>query len=111
VLAKVNPGGEHASSRDNSRRDQQHETQSRERGARDVRVLPSIAQRGPVGGLLMARCGPHDGTELRREPENLTRVEAAKQELEEIMGFGRGILLWLLGIPLPIIILLALFWR
>jgi hypothetical protein len=30
---------------------------------------------------------------------------------EEIMGFGRGLLLWLLGIPLPIIILLALFWR
>jgi len=27
------------------------------------------------------------------------------------MGMGRGILLWLLGIPLPIIILLALFWR
>jgi len=27
------------------------------------------------------------------------------------MGFGRGILLWLIGIPLPIIILLALFWR
>jgi len=24
---------------------------------------------------------------------------------------GRGILLWLIGIPLPIIILLALFWR
>jgi len=24
---------------------------------------------------------------------------------------GKGILLWLLGIPLPIIILLALFWR
>jgi len=24
---------------------------------------------------------------------------------------GRGLLLWLLGIPLPIIILLALFWR
>jgi len=30
---------------------------------------------------------------------------------EEIMGFGRGALLWLLGIPLPIIILLALFWH
>jgi hypothetical protein len=28
-----------------------------------------------------------------------------------IMGFGKGALLWLLGIPLPIIILLALFWR
>jgi len=27
------------------------------------------------------------------------------------MGFGKGILLWLIGIPLPIIILLALFWH
>jgi hypothetical protein len=27
----------------------------------------------------------------------------------EIMG--RGILLWLLGVPIPIIILLALIWR
>jgi hypothetical protein len=25
------------------------------------------------------------------------------------MGFGRGLLLWLIGIPLPIIILLALY--
>jgi hypothetical protein len=31
--------------------------------------------------------------------------------VEDNMGFGKGILLWLLGIPLPIIILLALFWR
>ena len=30
---------------------------------------------------------------------------------ETVMGFGRGILLWLLGVPLPIIILLALFWH
>jgi hypothetical protein len=30
---------------------------------------------------------------------------------EGIMGFGRGALLWLLGIPLPVIILLALFWH
>ena len=30
---------------------------------------------------------------------------------EDTMGFGRGLPLWLLGIPLPIIILLALFWR
>jgi hypothetical protein len=28
-----------------------------------------------------------------------------------VMGFGRGALLWLLGIPLPIILLLALFWH
>ena len=30
-------------------------------------------------------------------------------EKEEEMG--RGILLWLIGIPIPIIILLALFWK
>jgi len=24
---------------------------------------------------------------------------------------GRGILLWLLGVPIPVIILLALFWH
>jgi len=26
------------------------------------------------------------------------------------MGLGKGALLWLLGIPLPIIILLVIFW-
>jgi hypothetical protein len=31
--------------------------------------------------------------------------------MEVVMGFGRGALLWLIGIPLPIIILLALFMR
>jgi hypothetical protein len=31
--------------------------------------------------------------------------------MELTMGFGRGALLWLLGVPLPIVLLLALFWR
>jgi hypothetical protein len=31
--------------------------------------------------------------------------------MEDTMGFGRGLLLWIIGIPLPIILLLALFWR
>jgi hypothetical protein len=31
--------------------------------------------------------------------------------MEADMGFGRGLLLWILGITLPIILLLALFWR
>ena len=31
--------------------------------------------------------------------------------VEETMTFGRGALLWLLGIPLPVIIILALFTR
>jgi hypothetical protein len=30
---------------------------------------------------------------------------------DNIMGLGRGALLWLLGIPLPIILLLVLFWH
>jgi hypothetical protein len=29
----------------------------------------------------------------------------------EMGVMGRGILLWLLGIPIPVIILLALFWH
>ena len=31
--------------------------------------------------------------------------------LREITIMGRGILLWLLGVPIPIIILLALIWH
>jgi hypothetical protein len=49
----------------------------------------------------------------RKEPASLHPCcwrESHKPE-EEPMGFGRGALLWLLGIPLPIILLLALFWR
>jgi hypothetical protein len=45
---------------------------------------------------------------------NFAAVAALKRRKpiwRTIMGFGRGLLLWLLGIPLPIIILLAIFWR
>jgi hypothetical protein len=39
-------------------------------------------------------------------------VSSSTEATEDcIMGFGRGLLLWLLGIPLPIIILLAIFWH
>jgi hypothetical protein len=31
--------------------------------------------------------------------------------MEDPMGLGKGALLWLIGIPLPVIILLAIFWR
>ena len=27
------------------------------------------------------------------------------------MDFGRGLILWLLGVPLPVILLIALFWH
>jgi hypothetical protein len=32
-----------------------------------------------------------------------------KIKQEATMGFGKGALLWLIGIPLPIIVLLAIF--
>jgi hypothetical protein len=32
-------------------------------------------------------------------------------QMEATMTFGKGALRWLIGIPLPIILLLALFWR
>jgi hypothetical protein len=41
------------------------------------------------------------------EPERLIRLR--KHHTEVVMSFGKGALLWLIGIPLPIILLLALF--
>ncbi|WP_131829884.1 hypothetical protein [Consotaella salsifontis] len=35
----------------------------------------------------------------------------ANKTLVEDKAMGRGILLWLLGIPIPIIILILLFWH
>jgi hypothetical protein len=37
--------------------------------------------------------------------------ESGIQFVEAEMGLGKGALLWLLGIPLPIIIILALLWH
>lgn len=44
-----------------------------------------------------------------REPGLGPPVDAVFQHTEVTMG--RGILLWLVGVPIPIIILLALVWR
>jgi len=44
--------------------------------------------------------------------EQIAAVPNYRNTTEEVaMGFGRGALLWLIGVPLPIILLLALFWR
>ncbi len=42
-------------------------------------------------------------------PLAVIRAQLSGLTLEAAMGFGRGALLWLLGVPLPIILLLALF--
>jgi hypothetical protein len=47
----------------------------------------------------------------RAEPGCPPRVDGTQQSMETFMTWGKGALLWLIGIPLPIILLLALFWR
>jgi hypothetical protein len=44
-----------------------------------------------------------------RNRNHQKRFALSLHKLEDIMGFGRGALLWLIGIPLPIILLLAVF--
>jgi hypothetical protein len=44
----------------------------------------------------------------RRNQSRRARLFRRHNE-EAAMGFGRGALLWLLGVPLPIILILALF--
>jgi hypothetical protein len=51
---------------------------------------------------------PRCGTKRGRAAYSETVTPNPK---EDVMGLGRGLLLWLLGIPLPIIILLAIFWH
>jgi hypothetical protein len=46
---------------------------------------------------------------LRRRLTLQGIVDDHPQSMEAFMG--RGILLWMIGVPIPIIILLALFWR
>ena len=41
----------------------------------------------------------------------LLRYLAELATTEDDMTFGKGALLWLIGVPLPIILLLALFWH
>jgi hypothetical protein len=41
--------------------------------------------------------------------ETSWRYSCSSKLKEADMGFGRGALLWLIGIPLPIILILALF--
>jgi hypothetical protein len=50
------------------------------------------------------RAGTHFAT-TRYVPEPSIRRSGEEAEV------GKGILLWLLGIPLPIILLLLLFWH
>ena len=48
--------------------------------------------------------------DLTSQPELMKPLKIVAHNNEEAtMGSGRGVLLWLIGIPLPIILLLAIF--
>ena len=62
--------------------------------------------------LFTGRIGAgHPTVAIAGNPGARAALSGLRNEMEATMGFGRGALLWLLGVPLPIIILLALFWR
>ena len=71
-----------------------------------LRMGRSIISRTSLTPTMHDRIEPNPG----RKPPPHFRVSAAQFE-EDDMTFGKGALLWLIGIPLPIILLLALFWR
>jgi hypothetical protein len=43
------------------------------------------------------------------------RLSSSRRDADQTedinMGFGRGMLLWLIGVPIPIILLIAIFWH
>jgi hypothetical protein len=68
----------------------------------------------PIGLLIaiVASCFDYNAWQkclfrIRNRP-SASALSGSKHE-EDVMGFGRGALLWLIGIPLPIILLLAVF--
>jgi hypothetical protein len=46
-----------------------------------------------------------------RQRGNRRRAQAVEGATNQEVPMGRGILLWLLGVPIPIILLLLFFWR
>jgi len=56
---------------------------------------------GTSGSPVGYRAG-YSNISIKYRGENNRRV---------VMGLGRGALLWLIGVPLPVIILIALFWH
>jgi hypothetical protein len=70
-----------------------------------------------VGDAADARRSGLHRSDLRERATTMMELEGGPRVIcflprgRHIMGFGRGALLWLLGIPLPIILLLALFWH
>lgn len=51
-------------------------------------------------------------TACRASPYGTSRAPRRfEQECDKERGMGKGILMWLIGIPIPIIILILIFWH
>ncbi|MBV8924769.1 MAG: hypothetical protein JOZ74_05295 [Bradyrhizobium sp.] len=64
--------------------------------------------------FVLSECGPTVGAAHGLRVRNRAapcRVARAELLEEDNMDFTKGALLWLLGVPLPIILLIALFWH
>ncbi len=56
-------------------------------------------------GRIPRRSAASFGTFLQKDCSDYTHFQKEEHKM------GRGLLLWLFGVPLPIVILLCLFWR
>jgi hypothetical protein len=76
---------------------------------------PAVVAGPKLSAIAPCRAGSRrPGTALTGLGRNLrSRIAllVRTNKTEADMGFGRGALLWLLGVPLPIVLLLALFWH
>jgi len=61
---------------------------------------------GVKGTKMAMRCSSDDHRVISRSGNN---IKIGTSDRRYIMG--RGILLWFLGVPIPLIILIMLFWR
>lgn len=73
-------------------------------GARSARSLPAIDWANTVNADVH-----HLSLEERNCRSSLPLTLYRKSSME--LNMGRSILLWLLGVPIPVIILIALFWH
>jgi hypothetical protein len=66
---------------------------------------------GPPASRRRRESGRPQIAPLRNDPAAPALRRGANSAEEIPMGLGRSLLLFLLGVPIPVIILLALFWR
>jgi hypothetical protein len=75
-----------------------------------MKALVPPARRQVRSGFVLASDHRRQIRSCRGTLSGMRRYRGKSTE-EDNMGFGKGALLWLIGVPLPIILLLAVFWH